>query len=152
MTKQLCNVTVGCLVKFEEAIVFVYEEQEGVGAWDIPAGGIERDESPEIAIRRELLEEVNLVAPTNLRLSCVFWSNHTASPTVHFLYECTIDAKILSTIRPNCDDIVKTEVFTKENIKTIIKEGAYEHKLARERLSYFLSSPLASDVTFLTIQ
>jgi 8-oxo-dGTP pyrophosphatase MutT (NUDIX family) len=138
MVKLNCKATVGCLIRYADTLVVVYEEQNGQGAWDIPAGGIEPGETPEQAIKRELQEEVGLESSDSLRLIRIFWATINDIPIVHFLYECTIDEFIAKTLHPNTKDIQKLDHFSPKKVKDLLDSHAYEHDLARDRLRCFL--------------
>jgi len=58
---------VAALLVNPEGRVFIAERMDIDGAWQFPQGGIDADESPEEALRRELLEEIDL-APEKYRV------------------------------------------------------------------------------------
>jgi 8-oxo-dGTP pyrophosphatase MutT (NUDIX family) len=141
MSKLNSKTSVGCLVKCAEDLVLVYEKQNATITWDIPAGAIESDETPEQAIRRELNEEIGLLADDNLRLVKIFWTSIDKIPTVHFLYEIVVDEITCQQLRSNTADIQKIERFTYTKIQKLIDTKAYEHNLAKARLQIFLNDP-----------
>ncbi len=87
--------SVGAVIRNEDGALLLQEkEREG---WSLPAGAIEPGESPEDAIRREVLEETGLVVKST-RIQGVFGgaafgSTYPNGDTVEYtvlLYRCTV--------------------------------------------------------------
>jgi 8-oxo-dGTP pyrophosphatase MutT (NUDIX family) len=125
------------LVRYSDKLIVVYEEQDNHSAWDIPAGGIESNETPVQAIRRELREEIGLYITVEPRLTAIFWAQ-LQTPTVHFLYEVEIDDTAFRSLAPHTSDIQRIDSFSRAELQKLIDTRAYEHNLAKARLELFL--------------
>lgn len=64
---------------------------EGTGLWWIPGGAVERDERPEDAARRELMEEAGLAPNGPLRVIGFFPQQVYGQDTYCVTYACTCD-------------------------------------------------------------
>ncbi len=64
---------------------------EGTGLWWIPGGAVERDERPEAAARRELLEETGLEPSGQLSVIGVFPQHVYGRDTYCVSYACTCE-------------------------------------------------------------
>lgn len=64
---------------------------EGTGLWWIPGGAVERDERPEDAARRELMEEAGIAPTGALRVIGVFPQHVYGQDTYCVTYACVCD-------------------------------------------------------------
>ena len=51
---------VKCIIEKEDGKILLIKNTYGNGKWNLPGGGIEKGETPENAVRREIQEEVGL--------------------------------------------------------------------------------------------
>jgi putative (di)nucleoside polyphosphate hydrolase len=58
---------VAFILRRSDGRILIGERSDVPGAWQFPQGGIDRDETPEIAVEREVLEEISL-APGDYRI------------------------------------------------------------------------------------
>lgn len=134
----MLDITVGCLIEYDESLVMVYEEQEGLDSWDIPAGHMEQSETPQQAVRREVLEETGIILTSKDKIdfSGVFYDKSAQKTTVHFLFKIKLTKK--PQLRPTDTDIKSIALKNKNQIKSILTDKQYEHELAKKRLETYL--------------
>ena len=53
---------VGCVLISPQGLIWVGERIDTPGAWQMPQGGIDKDEDPATAAKRELFEEIGVAA------------------------------------------------------------------------------------------
>jgi len=129
--------SVSCLVVYKDQLLLVLENQSGEVLWDIPAGGIEVDETPFQAVAREVKEETGIVADSAL-FSLVSELEKNDGST-HYLFELYVnDAD--TTLSPEDPDILKAEFKNQEFVAKMIENKKYEHELAKKRLLYFMKN------------
>lgn len=88
---------------------------------EIPAGMVEDGERPEMAAKRELLEETGY-APNDLKILAQFYGDPTGSNTKIWCYLATGCTKVASP-QANPSEIIELEFVTIAKLKQHIKQG-----------------------------
>lgn len=88
---------------------------------EIPVGMMEDGESPEVAIKRELLEETGY-APNELKLLAQFYGDPTGSNTKIWCYLATGCTKLASP-QANPAEMIELEFVSIAKLKQYIKQG-----------------------------
>lgn len=112
------GVVVGCLIKKEDKYLLVQENQESArGLWNLPAGHVDKDESFEEAVIREVKEEtgfdVKLIAHIALY-------HESASKSIKHVYSAEITAGKLSAQE---GEILSVAWLTYEEIQAIKQDS-----------------------------
>ena len=87
------------LVRDEAGRYLITQRRSGshlAGLWEFPGGKIETGESPEAALRRELIEELSATFSVGEKLDTVTWEYPDRTVILHF-YRCTLES---GTIEP----------------------------------------------------
>jgi len=87
------------LVRDEAGRYLITQRRSGshlAGLWEFPGGKIETGESPEAALRRELIEELSATFSVGEKLDTVTWEYPDRTVVLHF-YRCTLES---GTIQP----------------------------------------------------
>lgn len=134
----MIDITVGCLIEYGDSLVMIFEEQDGLDSWDIPAGHMEQSETPQQAVRREVLEETGIILTSKDKIDFtgVFYDKNTQKTTVHFLFKIKLTKKPV--LQPQDTDIKNISLKNKTQIKAILSNKQYEHELAKKRLETYL--------------
>jgi len=106
----------------EGNIVLVRQYRYPVGKvmLEVPAGKLDKGEHPDDCARRELEEETGYVAHKIKRLSSIYTTPGFTDEVIH-LY--IAEQLTLATQRPDEDEFLEVEVYTKEQIRVMINDG-----------------------------
>ncbi len=124
------NTRVYAIILFGEKILVCNETINSYQATKFPGGGVEKGESPEEALNREIKEELNLCS----KIKCVVhspgtlmspWNNKKYTP-IYYLVEVNGNPDVPENENLTIDYLTKEEILKKENIaipeKTAIKK------------------------------
>lgn len=100
---------VSIIARNERGEVLLVRHSYGPDVWALPGGGVARGESPDDAVRRELLEEVGCEC-RQLRLVTTMEEEISGSPHTAFLYE----ALLMGKPKPDEREIVEARMFAPE--------------------------------------
>jgi ADP-ribose pyrophosphatase len=102
------------------ALVRQYRHPVGQALWEAPAGLLEKGESPEEAIRREIEEEVGRRAGEIERLA-VFYPTPGFCDEVLHLFRAT---RLVETpLRPDDDEILEVKWFALDEAREMLRAG-----------------------------
>lgn len=119
-TKQ---VVYGFALTEDNKVILNNQYKHGVADFlkEIPAGMVEDGESPEVAVKRELLEETGY-APKQVKLLAQFYGDPTGSNTKIWCYLATGCAKVANQ-QANPTEIIELELVTIAQLKQYLKQG-----------------------------
>lgn len=86
------EVVAAAIVKDDHILIAKRESGEFEGLWEFPGGKIEAGESQEIALKREIDEELNLMISDLNYIDTIFFDYPSFSLVMH-LYSCTADTE-----------------------------------------------------------
>ncbi|MBC5799930.1 MAG: NUDIX hydrolase [Candidatus Eremiobacteraeota bacterium] len=115
-------------VTADERVVLVHQYKHGIGrhVLELPAGGIDPDETPQGCARRELAEETGYVGdPAALELLGTYVFDPTSSTTTYHLYLARNAHPLLP---QRCDDTedITLELATFEQIRRYVANGTID--------------------------
>lgn len=131
------KITTACGVYFGDTLLMIKEKQDGREVVDIPAGGLDENESILDGVKREVLEETG-VTLQNPVLKAVFQVIGLDKTTINFLFSETLHERpILSSSSSVTDEDISDIMFLpikeiQEKIST--HPELFEHALALKRL------------------
>jgi ADP-ribose pyrophosphatase len=101
-------------------LVRQYRHPVGQSLWEVPAGLLEKGESPEDAIRREIEEEVGRRAGEIERLAVLYPTPGFCDEVVH-LFRAT---RLTETpVRPDDDEVLEVKWFTLDEARELLRAG-----------------------------
>ena len=103
-------------------VVLVRQFRHPVGRiiLEVPAGKLDRNEKPEDCALRELAEETGFVANKLRKLTSMYTTPGFSNEVIHlYLAEDLVE----SDQRPDEDEFIKTEQYSPEQIRQMIKSG-----------------------------
>lgn len=114
--------SVSTLVRDDEGrILLVFEE--GTGSWSTPGGSIDIDEVPEVAARREVLEETGLVVRTEGILAALggpeFHTHYKNGDEVAYVATVYNGVVVEGTLQPDGDEVSAARWFTIEELREL---------------------------------
>jgi ADP-ribose pyrophosphatase YjhB (NUDIX family) len=136
MSTRNHKISVASVIKFQDEILMIHENQEGQIYIDMPAGGVEHGETLEEAVVREIKEETNLDVDTPTLIG-IFEYIEPEKTTINFLYVIELsEKKELTKIQD--EDVVDIQWMKTEEVQNLLKTDTakFEHKLAIARLKY----------------
>lgn len=101
-------------------LVRQYRYPVGTAILEVPAGKLDKGEHPDDCVRRELEEETGYVAKRIRKLSSIYTTPGFTDEVIH-LY--LADDLTLAKQRPDEDEFLDVEVYSKEQIKVMIEDG-----------------------------
>lgn len=86
--KEKKTIGVGGILKWRNNFIFVANSKHSYKEWSFPTGSVEKNETPEEAIIREIKEETHLKAKINKKLCILEAINISDCKVVIHIYEC----------------------------------------------------------------
>jgi 8-oxo-dGTP pyrophosphatase MutT (NUDIX family) len=115
-----------CVTRSQE-IVLVRQYRHGLGAESIelPAGALEGDEAPELAARRELLEETGYVSERWCRIATLATDPSRQTSRGHFF--CALDAERVREPRLDDAEELTSWLVSADELMSMIEQGLIVH-------------------------
>lgn len=118
-------------------LVEQYRYPLGKSTWEIPAGKLDPDETPQEAACRELAEETQFLAQ-DIALVYTFYSAPGFSNEKLYLYQVT-DAIGTDQYQPDADEYVNTKWFDKATVRQMLKDGVLDDAKTIIAIQYWLN-------------
>lgn len=134
------KISVACLIEYKDKILLIKESQNGEVSWDIPAGGLELNESIKAGLKRELEEESGLIIDKAI-LIATFQFIEENRTTLNFLFYSKLNSlnkKPLKKVKG--ENILASKWFSKDEISELVKKNKTENNLAKARLKFYLEN------------
>jgi ADP-ribose pyrophosphatase len=107
-------------------VILVRQFRHSVGQtlWELPAGGVDEDESPEMAAARECEEEISLVPHHIERLAALFPAPGFCDERLVFFRVSDLRPPAAdSPHRPDEDEDIRAEIFSLSDAKAMVARG-----------------------------
>lgn len=128
---QNVSVGVGAIIEKDQAILLVKRKFDPhKNTWDIPGGFLNIDESFELALQRELHEELKVETQINRYLGSEA-DEYDGRPIINAIFHCTI----VSGMPIATDDISEIQWFDRENIPYSDIAFAYVKKILQSYIN-----------------
>jgi ADP-ribose pyrophosphatase YjhB (NUDIX family) len=126
------KVGAGAIIERDHKLLLLRRSQEPFkDSWNIPAGYVEADESPEEAVIRETREETGLtIGGVNLE-NVYFFSDDPRGNGILIVYTCKVVAGAVS----GSSEGYSPAYFSRENIPDHLAGGGHNQAIARWRAS-----------------
>lgn len=124
----------------EILLVEQYRYALAKATWEIPAGKLDPNETPESAAIRELAEETQFLAD-EIKLIYTFYSAPGFSNEKLYLYQA-ISAQRTDAYKPDEDEYVNTKWFSKQEVKSMLRDGLFDDAKTIIAIQYWLASNL----------
>lgn len=123
----------------DEKIVLVeqYRYALSKSTWEIPAGKLDPNETPENAAVRELAEETQLLA-SGIELIYAFYSAPGFSNEKLYLYRA-LSTQPTNDYRPDADEYVNVRWFSKQEAQQMLEDGVFDDAKTIIAIQYWLA-------------
>jgi len=147
------KITTACGVFYNDSLLMIKEKQEGREVLDIPAGGLDANETIIEGVKREVLEETGVVI-SNPILRGIFQVIDADRTTINFLFSEVLSEKPALNISKNVEDEDISDVLfipIKEiQEKMSSNPELFEHTLALKRLELLLAGDVSINSLVIT--
>lgn len=129
--------SVAAIIEHNGNLLLLKEFNSGTEHWDIPAGGMEKNESPIDALKREVEEETGLVVDA-AEMKLIVHHIEPERLTVNYLFHIVLDTDP-GELTAQDDDILEVAFKPREFVEQQLADKLYEHELARVRLEQYIN-------------
>lgn len=107
-----------------DTLVLIRQYRPVIGRWiwELPAGSLEPDESPDTAVIRECEEEIGLTPGVTVRLASWYPTPGFCDELMHF-YRCTSLTPPVGQVHQDADEQIEPMEVTLDTLATMIKDG-----------------------------
>lgn len=102
--------------KGDKILLGIRGKEPEKGRWVLPGGGVREGETPEEAVKREILEETGLKVRIDKKIGV--YRTKDGSREIHYYWASYISGKL----KPS-SDILEARFFTMEEVKSLVREG-----------------------------
>ncbi len=121
----------------ERSVVLIEQFRHGVEqvTLEIPGGMVDTGEEPDVAARRELLEETGYTCDRMIHLGSSFPNPAIQSNVIHHFL--AVDAEITAEVKFDDHESVVTSLVNIDEVPTLIREGRLRHSLVIAAFQFF---------------
>lgn len=127
------NISVACILEYEDKVIMINELQNGIANWDIPAGGLDEGENIFDGVKREVFEEVGILIK-DPELMTTFQTISNSENSFCFLFKYNLSASEYYQLNITEQNILDCRLFSKDEIQSLLDQNDVEHELAKRRL------------------
>lgn len=125
---QQLKVGAGVLVARDGRLLLLRREREPfAGAWNLPAGYVEVDESPAKTAQRETLEETGLIVQTSDLVDAYFFCDDPRGSGILLVYDCVESGGTLHLNNENSE----SRFFLPGEIPVILSGGGHDRAIMK---------------------